>query len=50
VITAGFDYDVIVIGSGFGGSLSALGLTEMGVRTVMCVDYRLHALSESRRA
>ena len=33
-----FGYDVIVIGSGFGGSVSALELTEMGVRTVICVD------------
>ncbi|WP_199435078.1 GMC family oxidoreductase N-terminal domain-containing protein [Qaidamihabitans albus] len=29
---AGFDYDVLVIGSGFGGSVSALRLTEKGYR------------------
>ncbi|HEX9888924.1 MAG TPA: GMC family oxidoreductase [Nitriliruptorales bacterium] len=28
----GFDYDVIVVGSGFGGSVSALRLTERGYR------------------
>jgi choline dehydrogenase-like flavoprotein len=28
----GFDYDVIVIGSGFGGSVAALGATEKGYR------------------
>ncbi|WP_336087409.1 GMC family oxidoreductase [Nocardia sp. SSK8] len=28
----GFDYDVIVVGSGFGGSVSALRLTEKGYR------------------
>ncbi len=27
-----FDYDVIVVGSGFGGSVSALRLTEKGYR------------------
>lgn len=30
--SAGFDYDVLVIGSGFGGSVSALRLTEKGYR------------------
>lgn len=30
--TMGFDYDVAVIGSGFGGSVSALRLTEKGYR------------------
>jgi cholesterol oxidase len=30
--TEGFDYDVLVIGSGFGGSVSALRLTEKGYR------------------
>ncbi len=28
----GFDYDVLVIGSGFGGSVTALRLTEKGYR------------------
>ncbi|MCW2773838.1 MAG: glucose-methanol-choline oxidoreductase [Nocardioides sp.] len=30
--SAGFDYDVLVIGSGFGGSVTALRLTEKGYR------------------
>ena len=30
--TKGFDYDVIVIGSGFGGSVAALRATEKGYR------------------
>ena len=30
--TRRFDYDVLVIGSGFGGSVSALRLTEKGYR------------------
>lgn len=29
---SGFDYDVVVIGSGFGGSVSALRLTGKGCR------------------
>jgi len=28
--TQGFDYDVIVIGSGFGGSVAAMRATEKG--------------------
>lgn len=36
-----FDYDVVVIGSGFGGSVSALRLTEKG--------YRLGVLEAGRR-
>jgi cholesterol oxidase len=38
---SGFDYDVIVIGSGFGGSVSALRLTEKG--------YRVGVLEAGRR-
>ena len=30
--TKGFDYDVIVIGSGFGGSVAAMRATEKGYR------------------
>ncbi|MCC3315149.1 FAD-dependent oxidoreductase [Nocardia africana] len=37
----GFDYDVVVIGSGFGGSVSALRLTEKG--------YRVGVLEAGRR-
>ena len=36
-----FDYDVLVIGSGFGGSVSALRLTEKG--------YRVGVLESGRR-
>jgi cholesterol oxidase len=32
---AGFDYDVVVIGSGFGGSVAALRLTEKGYRVAV---------------
>ncbi len=37
----GYDYDVIVVGSGFGGSVSALRLTEKG--------YRVGVLEAGRR-
>lgn len=36
-----FDYDVLVVGSGFGGSVSALRLTEKG--------YRVGVLEAGRR-
>ena len=29
-----FDYDVVIIGSGFGGSVSALRLTEKGYKEI----------------
>jgi cholesterol oxidase len=32
MVTNGFDYDVIVIGSGFGGSVAALRAAEKGYR------------------
>ncbi|WP_256105017.1 GMC family oxidoreductase N-terminal domain-containing protein [Streptomyces sp. ODS05-4] len=32
---AGYDYDVLVVGSGFGGSVSALRLTEKGYRVAV---------------
>jgi cholesterol oxidase len=34
-VTAAFDYDVLVIGSGFGGSVTALRLTEKGYRVAV---------------
>ena len=40
-MTAGFDFDVLVIGSGFGGSVSALRLAEKG--------YRVGVLEAGRR-
>lgn len=40
-MNAGFDYDVIVVGSGFGGSVSALRLSEKG--------YRVGVLETGRR-
>ncbi|GAB4010021.1 GMC oxidoreductase [Nocardioides ultimimeridianus] len=40
-MSKGYDYDVIVIGSGFGGSVSALRLTEKG--------YRVGVLEAGRR-
>ncbi|MFJ1599397.1 GMC oxidoreductase [Streptomyces sp. NPDC088261] len=40
-VDGGFDYDVIVVGSGFGGAVSALRLTEKG--------YRVGVLEAGRR-
>jgi cholesterol oxidase len=40
-MVSGFDYDVLVVGSGFGGSVSALRLTEKG--------YRVGVLEAGRR-
>ena len=36
-----FDYDFIVVGSGFGGSVSGLRLTEKGYRVLMLEKGRL---------
>ena len=33
--TLGFDYDVVIVGSGFGGSVSALRLTEKGYKVAV---------------
>ena len=35
MITAGFDHDVVVIGSGFGANVSARRLTEKGHRVAV---------------
>ena len=42
----GYDYDVIVIGSGFGGSVSALRLTEKGYRVAVLEAGRRFARDE----
>ena len=33
--SGGFDYDVLIIGSGFGGSVGAMRLTEKGYRVAV---------------
>ncbi|MDH6120573.1 GMC family oxidoreductase [Kitasatospora sp. GAS204B] len=43
---ADFDYDVIVVGSGFGGSVSALRLTEKGYRVAVLEAGRRFARDE----
>jgi cholesterol oxidase len=42
----GYDYDVIVVGSGFGGSVSALRLTEKGYRVAVLEAGRRFARDE----
>ncbi|GAB2693166.1 GMC family oxidoreductase [Kitasatospora kifunensis] len=46
---AEFDYDVIVVGSGFGGSVSALRLTEKGYRVAVLEAGRRFARDELPR-
>ena len=46
---AEFDYDVLVIGSGFGGSVTALRLTEKGYRVGVLEAGRRFADDDCRR-
>jgi cholesterol oxidase len=46
---AGHDHDIVVVGSGFGGSVSALRLTEKGYRVVVLEAGRRFADDEFAR-